>query len=110
MKAPFSAVRTTWLAVMAIALPSSALAQAPDTPLAEDVHEKMRQLIVQIERGLSSVDRLLWNADARPGRGETPDLGARLGAARERSRKVVEDIDLLLEIRHHPHDGGGGGS
>ena len=117
MKAPFPAVRTAWLPLLTLplltlpllALPPSApaLTQERASSPGEDVHEQMRKLIVQIEKGLGHVDRLLWSADARPGEGEQPGIAARLDAARDRSQRVLDDIDLLLEIRHHPHDGGG---
>jgi hypothetical protein len=110
MKALFPAIRSVRLSVVLLALCAPALAQEPVTSPAEDVHEQMRNLIVQIEVGLKRVDGLLWSADARPSEGAESSLATRLAAARETSRKVLNDIDTLLEIRHHPHPGGGGGS
>jgi hypothetical protein len=109
MKARFPAVREVRLPLLALALSAPALAQDPAPSSAEDVHQRMRQLVVQIEKGLGHVDRLLWSAD-RPDADGQPGLAARLAAARERSRRVLDDIDELLEIRHHPHDARGGGS
>ena len=101
------------LAAIALALIAPAFAQAPVTPQtpaydgAADVHEQMRQLVLQIERGLKRIDALLWDADVRPASGEAPSLAETLNAVRDRSRRVVEDIDRLMEIRHHPHPPGG---
>jgi hypothetical protein len=106
MKARFPAVRTVRLPLLALALSAPALAQDPAPSPTEDVHERMRKLIVQIEKGLGHVDRLLWSAD-RPDEDGESSLAARLATARERSRKVLDDIDELLEIRHHPHGQGG---
>jgi hypothetical protein len=108
MKAPFPAVRRACLPLLALALSAPAMAQEPAPSPAEDVHEQMRKLIAQIEKGLGRVDKLLWSVDAPPGEGEHSSIAARLAAARARSQKVLDDIDLLLEIRHHPHDQGGG--
>lgn len=108
MKALFPAVRRTWLPLLALALAAPALAQDPAPSPAEDVHEQMRKLIVQIEKGLGQVDRLLWSVDERPGEGEVSSIAARLAAARDGSKRVLDDIDKLLEIRHHPHNQGGG--
>ena len=109
MKAPFPAVRRTWLPLLALALSAPALAQDPAPSPTEDVHEQMRKLIVQIEKGLAHVDKLLWSADDRPGEGGQSGIASRLAAARDRSQKVLDDIDRLLEIRHHPHNGSGSG-
>ena len=103
MKAPFPAVRGTRLPLLALALSAPAFAQEPAPSPAEDVHEQMRKLIVQVEKGLGHVDRLLWSAVDRPSEGEESGIASRLEAARDRSQKVLDDIDLLLEILHHPH-------
>ena len=107
MKARFPAVRTVRLPLLALALSAPALAQDPAPSPTEDVHERMRKLIVQIEKGLGHVDRLLWSVDERPGDGEESSIAARLAAAREGSQRVLDGIDELLEIRHHPHGQGG---
>jgi len=109
MKAPFPVTRKAWLPLLGLALSAPAFAQEPAPAPAEDVHEQMRMLIVQIEKGLGHVDRLLWSADARPAEGEESGIAFRLAAARDRSQRVLDDIDLLLEIRHHPHHGSGSG-
>ena len=110
MKARLPAILGLRLAVILCALPAHAFAQDPVPAPTEDVHEQMRKLVLQIEVGLKRVDGLLWNADAKPVAGAEPSLAIRLAAARETSKKVLNDIDTLLEIRHHPHPAGGGGS
>ncbi len=106
MRARFPGVRPTWPLLVAVLLAASALAQEPATSSTEDVHERMRKLIVQIEQGLKLVDQLLWNAEAGPASEGAP-ISARLNESRVRASKVVEDIDRLLDIRHHPHGSGG---
>ena len=109
MKALSLAVRRTRLPLLALALSAPALAQEPAPSPTEDVHEQMRKLIVQIEKGLGHVDRFLGSAAAGPGEGEEPSIASWLAAARDRSQRVLDDIDELLEIRHHPHDRSSGG-
>jgi hypothetical protein len=67
----------------------------------EDVHARMRALLLEIEQGLRDVDDALWRMN-----------GPRsvLREATDRAQRVVDDIDLLLEIAHHPHPGAGGGT
>ena len=110
MKARFPAILGLRLSVMALGLSANALAQEPSSAPGEDVHKQMHDLIGRIELGLKHVDKLLWSADARAGDGAESNLAVRLKAARDRSQSVLNDIDELLEIRHHPHPGGGGGS
>ena len=110
MKARFPAILGLRLFVIALGLSAHALAQEPSSPPGEDVHKQMHDLIARIELGLKHVDQLLWSADALPSEAARSNLAARLKAARDSSQSVLNDIDKLLEIRHHPHPGGGGGS
>ena len=109
MKARFPAIRSLRLSLVALVVSALAQAQDPVPAPTEEVHERMHKLIVQIEVGLKHVDSLLWSADARPSDGAESSLATRLAAARETSARVLNDIDTLLEIRHHPHPGDGGG-
>lgn len=71
-------------------------------PELDDVHARMRALLLQIEEGLRDVDDVLWSAGTEP--------AFVLRDATDRAQKVVDDIDLLIEIAKHPHEGGGSGS
>ena len=93
---------------LTLVLLTSAPVLAQEPAPEPDVHEQMRELVLQIERGLRRVDQLLWSADAPPEGDGTTSLATRLREARERARRAVEDIDRLLEIRHHPHGASGG--
>ena len=104
MKARFPAIFGLRLCVIVLGLSAHAIAQDPSSSPGEDVHKQMHDLIRRIELGLKHVDKLLWSAEAES------SLSARLKAARDSSQGVLNDIDKLLEIRHHPHPGGGGGS
>jgi hypothetical protein len=108
MRARFPVIRRLWSPMLAFALASTAGAQEPARSPGVDVHEQMRQLILRVEQGLRHVDGLLGNPDAKRPEGAESSIAARLAAARARSQKVLDDIDLLLEIRHHPHHGAGG--
>ena len=104
MTFPLQASRRARLPLLTLVIAAPAFAQEPRPSHAVDVHEQMRRLLLQIEQGLKHVDGLLCNADARPAEREASSVASRLVAARNRSQKVVDDIDRLLRIRHHPHD------
>ena len=89
MKARFPAVRTVRLPLLALALSAPALAQDPAPSPTEDVHERMRKLIVQIEKGLGHVDRLLWSAVRPDEDGES--LGKTI-----KSDEVLKDTILIM--------------
>lgn len=99
---------SAWLA-LAPAVPSPQDRAAPPVEHDEvDVHDRMNQLIQGIERTLGRIDEHLWGDEAEPSDASAGPLLARLQSAREGARKVIEDIDHLLEIAEHPHEGGGG--
>ena len=76
-----------------------------DDPL-PDVHEQMNRLMAEIEEGLYSTDRLLWDASAGSVAGGTP-VSVAIEEARERALRAVEDMDRLLLLAEHPHEPGG---
>lgn len=104
-----------------------AFAQSPDRPdlvppplrpapdahdVVQDVHERMRQLLLQIERTLKSVDELFLGVhdplDRVAKEASAPKSAAEvLLAARDRGRRALAEMDELLDIIHHEHPPGG---
>jgi hypothetical protein len=77
----------------------------------EEIHERMRLLLLEIERGLERVDGELWDAGGAVDEERTgAQVGARLARALEGSLRVVDDIDRLLVLADHPHPAGAGGA
>ena len=68
-----------------------------------DVHEEMDRLMLEIEEGLRSTDRLLWDASGGSVEGGT-SVSVAIREARDRALRSVEDIDRLILIAEHPHD------
>jgi hypothetical protein len=100
--------RRAGLTLLAALTSAWAVAQERPGPAVDDPHARMRELILEIERSLGSVDKHLSGIDASPKVGVESSISARIAAAREGSRRALEQIDLLLEIRHHPHASSGG--
>lgn len=86
--------------------PPSTASTAPD---AGDVHERMERLILKIEKDLRGIDELLVAAGAPRGSSRSEEIvaGSSVREAASQGRRVVEDIDHLLELTFHPHPPGG---
>ena len=78
------------------------------TAQAEDPHVAMRKLLGEIELRMRATDRLLSDAAAGGSRkADAAQVGSLLGRGHESAARIVEDIDRLLELAHHPHPPGG---
>ena len=78
-----------------------------------DLHGQMIRLIGEVELRLGQIDALLFDASANespraPGAGG--GLAERLERARARSRRVLDDIDKILELARSHSDPSSGGS
>jgi hypothetical protein len=94
------------LTLVPVAAPVQEPVPAPPAAQDAEIHEQMRQLVIQIERTLREVDDLLWDrrgADKAP-----PSIAQRLHAARDGAKRAVEQIDKLFELGDHEHPPGGG--
>ena len=113
-----SSLRRWWLAgALLLALSPSVTVSAQDhdhePQSMADVHARMRELMGKIETRLKSIDDLLNDASARS-QSSTAAAGQAavdqvLTKSRDSARQNVDDIDEILRLSLHPHEGGGGG-
>ncbi len=112
-------VLTSWIACVLLtgsAVPCPASTSAPSatstrlelpTKPEEDPHVAMRKLLAEIELRMRETDRLLSNAAGAARAPEADGVGSLLARGHASAQRVVDDIDRLLELAHHPHPPGG---
>lgn len=77
----------------------------------EQVHQRMRDLMVGVEKRLKSIDELLNEASAREklAAGGSKAVSEVLTKSRDDAHQNIEDIDEILRLSLHPHPSTGAG-
>jgi len=88
---------------ISLALAARAQEQGPLLPpqLREDPRERMKELVVQIERRLGEIDVLLYRAGSGETKLESQDesgIAQLLAQSRSSGQRVLDDIDEMLEL------------
>lgn len=106
---------TTLLALVALLVPARLARAQDDNPFQppflrqEDPRERLKELFRQVETRLGEIDRLLYRAgsgDAPLGKAEESGIARLLEESRASGKRVLEDIDEILDIAQQM----GGGS